>query len=249
MNLAQAINIPGYGNINGPLPSSGPTAGKFTNFNSLVTNSLDLVFALVGILTFVFLLMGIIQYILAGGEKEKLGKAKSRIIAAIIGFFLVAISFAASQFIEQILQPNEGKEKTPISIQITSPVYAQNVTKDLASTYDFGYLNNFGQFINMLLPLVYFVATTAVVFYTIFGAIKFLISAGDKTAVSAARDMITHGVIGLVLLIMLFLVLQFTNQFFGFRFSFFDFVNPPSQNFDNSDAVCGAQPLLPQCQR
>lgn len=239
MNLAQDINIPGYGNIGGPLPAGTKfvdPSGTVPSLNLLITNSLDLVFALVGVLTFVFLLMGIIQYILAGGEKEKLGKAKSRIFAAIIGFFIVAISFAASQFIEQILQPNQGTTKTPISIETISPVYAQNVTKDFASTYDFGYLNNFGQFINMLLPLVYFIATTAVLFYTLFGALKFLTSAGDKTAVSAGKDMITHGIIGLVLLIVLFLVLQFTNQFFGFRFSFFDFVTPDNQGF-GSEAI------------
>ena len=48
----------------------------------------------VGILVFVYMLWGAVDWIISGGEKEKIHKAKMKIISAFIGIILVAVLVA-----------------------------------------------------------------------------------------------------------------------------------------------------------
>ena len=55
-----------------------------------------------GFLMFVWAIIGAFQYILAGGNKENLAKARERITWAIVGFLLVIVSFAISSYIQGV---------------------------------------------------------------------------------------------------------------------------------------------------
>jgi hypothetical protein len=52
-------------------------------------------------------------------------------------------------------------------------------------------------------------------FMLLIGAIKWISSAGDKTALEGARSTITNALIGLVILFALFAIIQLINTFFG----------------------------------
>lgn len=76
---------------------------KYTNIGSLLSDIYSLAFTLAGIALLVFLFVGVLQYILAGGNKEGLAKARARITWAIVGFILFAIAFALTNLLQQVL--------------------------------------------------------------------------------------------------------------------------------------------------
>lgn len=88
---------------------------------------------------------------------------------------------------------------------------------DLAKEYGFGNINTFGEGLSKLVGPAFSVAAASVVIYFLYGAIKLMVSGGDKNEVAGARAMITHAIIGFVLLMMMFLILQFVPQFLGLK--------------------------------
>lgn len=100
-------------------------------------------------------------------------------------------------------------------IELVKPVYAQGFK--LKDSYGFGQFDSLGGALSSLIMPAFAIAGIAVVFYFVIGAFKFLTSAGDKNAVASGRDMITHAIIGFILLMMLFLLFQFISQFFMFN--------------------------------
>jgi len=80
---------------------------------------------------------------------------------------------------------------------------------DLGDKYGFGDIPTLGEGVNRLVTPTFSIATAVVVIYFLAGAFKYLTSAGDKEAVAGARGMITHAIIGFMILIFAFLVLQF----------------------------------------
>ena len=87
--------------------------------------------------------------------------------------------------------------------------------KNLSQDYAFGDLQSLGQIINGAMPLFFSIAALSVVIYFLIGAVKFITSSGDKNTVASARNMIVHAIIGFILLMLLFLILQFIPQFFN----------------------------------
>lgn len=93
-------NVPG-------LKFSGGQASLGAILSDLFTIALYLAI----FLTFFWLVWGTFQYLFAGGNKESLAKARSRITWAIIGLVIVILAFTLTQLVEDILKPRFG---TPI---------------------------------------------------------------------------------------------------------------------------------------
>lgn len=100
------------------------------------------------------------------------------------------------------------------SLFMIQPVFA---VVDIKSKFGYGYINSLGEGLTKLVPATFSIATTLVVFYFLIGAFKLLTSAGDKEAVASARGMITHAIIGFVILMFVFLIFQFLLPFLGIR--------------------------------
>ena len=73
------------------------------NLGFVISQALNLVFIGAGFLMFFWMLWGVFEYIIAGGEKDKLAKARSRIIWAIIGFVILILAFTVSQYVKDII--------------------------------------------------------------------------------------------------------------------------------------------------
>ena len=100
----------------------------------------------------------------------------------------------------------------------TTPIFA---AVDISKEYAFGDLKNLGQGLYRLVLPAFGIAAAGVIFYFIFGAFKYISSGGDKEEVAKARGMITHGLIGFILLMSLFLVINFLfARLFGTRIQF-----------------------------
>lgn len=93
-----------------------------------------------------------------------------------------------------------------------SPAYAQSLSLSgvaIGQEYAFGWITNLGQGVNLLVVPAFSIATLSVVIYFLIGAFKWLSSGGDKEALEGARRMITHSIIGFIILMFAFLILQF----------------------------------------
>lgn len=77
------------------------------------------------------------------------------------------------------------------------------------------------QFFNKLLPSViglgFVIGVIIFFFILLLGAIQWILSGGDKTAVDAARGKLTNAIIGLVILFSIFAIIKLVESFFGFN--------------------------------
>lgn len=88
---------------------------------------------------------------------------------------------------------------------------------DIGQNFAFGDIGTLGEGLNKLVAPVFSIAVTLVVIYFLIGGFKYLTSAGEKEAVASARSMIIHAIIGFVLLLFIFLILQFLPEVFKFN--------------------------------
>lgn len=72
-----------------------------------------------------------------------------------------------------------------------------------------------GRLVELIVPLTFSIAAMMVVFYFIIGAFELITSQGDKAHIVSARSKIYHAIIGFILLITLFLVMQYVPQALG----------------------------------
>lgn len=70
-----------------------PGAG-FPTLGNAISNGLIVVFAVAVLIVLVMLILGAFEWITSGGDKEAVGKARNRIINALIGLAVLAIAFA-----------------------------------------------------------------------------------------------------------------------------------------------------------
>ena len=70
--------------------------------SDLVSLIISLCFVVAGVVSFIFLLIGGVQWILAGGDKEGTEKARKRITAALIGLASVFSAYALNLLIGAI---------------------------------------------------------------------------------------------------------------------------------------------------
>ena len=94
------------------------------------------------------------------------------------------------------------------------PLFAQ-APVDLGKEYAFGGITSVGEAFGYLVTPAFSIAGVAVVIYFAIGALRYMMSGGDKQAVESARKMITHAIIGFILLIAMFLILEFIPEYFG----------------------------------
>ena len=74
--------------------------------------------------------------------------------------------------------------------------------------------SSMGRIINSALTIIFIMATIAALIWLIYGAFKWILSGGDKTAVEEARNHITAAIIGLVIVFLAYFILNFALFFF-----------------------------------
>ena len=72
-----------------------------------------------------------------------------------------------------------------------------------------------GEVISTIIPYIFGAAAIALLIYLIIGGFQFMLSRGDPKASQAAQAMITNAVIGFVIIIIAFLLVQLIGQLFG----------------------------------
>lgn len=80
---------------------------------------------------------------------------------------------------------------------------------NLKDEFAFGNVASLGQGVDRLVAPTFSIAIALVTIYFILGAVKILTAGSDKEALGSARGMMTHAIIGFIILMMAFLILQF----------------------------------------
>ncbi len=83
-------------NINIPQPST-----TVSNIGVLISSGITAAIVISGLLTFLYLVWGGLEWLTSGGDKAKYEAARGRITAAIIGLAIVAAAWAIMQLIAQ----------------------------------------------------------------------------------------------------------------------------------------------------
>ena len=83
----------------GTLGVPQPSGMVINDLGKLISNVISVAFLLAGILTFVFLVWGGIDWLTSGGDKTKTEGARNRITAALVGLAIVAASYAIMKLI------------------------------------------------------------------------------------------------------------------------------------------------------
>lgn len=82
------------------LPPETVTSGfSITNLGEFIGAILTLIFIIAGVLVFVYIVWGGIQWLTSGGDSGKAEEARNRITAALIGLAIIAIAYALVRLI------------------------------------------------------------------------------------------------------------------------------------------------------
>ncbi len=102
-------NSPAYAQLDVPPPQGF----KINSLGQFISNAIALALIVAGILVFVYLVWGGIQWITSGGDKAKTDEAKSRITAALVGLTIVATSYAVMKVVESFFGISIEDGKVP----------------------------------------------------------------------------------------------------------------------------------------
>ena len=80
-----------------------PVAGKYKNLGELISGLLPIIYVAAGLSMLIVLIMGGTSLMLAGGDPAKIDKGYGMVKAALIGFFIVFLSYIITQVMETIL--------------------------------------------------------------------------------------------------------------------------------------------------
>lgn len=73
------------------------------SIGSIISKIIPLIFTISGILLLIFLIIGGLQFMLSGGDPKKAQAAQGKITTAIIGFFIIFVSYWIVQLLGKIL--------------------------------------------------------------------------------------------------------------------------------------------------
>ena len=89
----------------------------FLDLGKLLSNVLALLFFFAALMAFIFIIIGGIQWITAGGDKIAAQAARDRITAAVVGLLIVVAAFAITTILSTVLGINLFEFEFPTAEQ------------------------------------------------------------------------------------------------------------------------------------
>lgn len=85
-----------------------PAANKFSRLSDIVSALFNIALLLATFLAFYFLIWGAFAYLMSGGDKENLAKARARIRWALIGLLVTYLAYSIAVYAAKIFPPGRG---------------------------------------------------------------------------------------------------------------------------------------------
>jgi uncharacterized membrane protein (DUF373 family) len=142
-----------------------------SNLSSAVSNFTNLGLFLLGALSVIFMVVGGLQYIFSGGNPQRTSQARETILYAAIGLVIASAAYAIVTFIIAML-----------------PACTTNCTSSS--------LNNS---IAAITNIILYIAGAGSIIMVVIGGLRYTISGGNPSAVNDAKNTILFAVIGLVI--------------------------------------------------
>ena len=95
---AKPVQADNTGNL--LLPDSITEQFSITSLGEFLGALVTLVYIIAGVLVFIYIVWGGIAWILSGGDQGKTDEARGRIVAALTGMTIVALSYALIRLVE-----------------------------------------------------------------------------------------------------------------------------------------------------
>lgn len=80
-----------------------PPAQGYKDIGKFITNIVTIAFSIAILIVLIMLIIGAFEWIVSGGDKENVAKARNRIINALVGIAILSIAFALATLGAQIL--------------------------------------------------------------------------------------------------------------------------------------------------
>lgn len=100
-------------------------------------------------------------------------------------------------------------------ISVIQFLVPKSYAADLSVEYPFGHIKSLGEMVSYLMGPALSIAGIILTIYFVWGAYKMVLSGGDKNEVATAKGMITHSIIGIILLLLMFIIYEFIPEFLG----------------------------------
>lgn len=92
---------------------NAPKGQGYSDLGEFISNFLILVFSVGLLVVLMMLIWGAFEWITSGGDKEAVGKARSRIINSLIGLAVLAVAFALAKAAGQFTGLDLGRISIP----------------------------------------------------------------------------------------------------------------------------------------
>lgn len=97
-----------------------PSQG-YSDLGTFITNIVQLVFVFALIAVLVMMIWGAFEWIVSGGDKDAVAKARNRILNSLIGLAVLAVAFALFKFAGQFLGFGGNIGDNQIKLPIPTP--------------------------------------------------------------------------------------------------------------------------------
>ena len=96
-----------FGTVTPPAPAAPFTQGSGQQgIQVFLTNIIGIIYSVAGVIFVFMIIFSAFQWMTSGGDKEAIGKARSRLTHSIIGIVLLALTFVILNVLGQILHFN-----------------------------------------------------------------------------------------------------------------------------------------------
>ena len=92
--LSLTLATPALAQGTGTVGFEKPAEAKITDIGKLISTGISVVIIVSGILVFVFLVWGGVEWLTSGGDKTKIENARSKLTNALIGVAIIAAAYA-----------------------------------------------------------------------------------------------------------------------------------------------------------
>lgn len=188
-----------------------PTSSKFSSVADIITALVPNIFAIAGLLAFVFLSWGGVRYALARGDAKAADSARQTITNSIIGLVIVLVVFAIFEIITAVFKISIfGLAPTALA-QVPPPPAPQAVdigcAVKLGTTCIKDAFPSFGSLVTVVLAAIG--SLMGLIFFAllIWGGIRYMLSRGDEKATQEARTVLTNAAIGLLIVLGAFAII------------------------------------------
>lgn len=152
------------------------------------------------------ILLGAVQWVTSQGNKEAIVTARARITNGIVGLIILFLVFFVIQVINFIFHINLGGLGLPILQSI-----------NLNPRGQFANLSTFNPttIVTLGISLVIMIAAIVFFFMLIMGGLRWITSGGERAVIEVARRQIRDAIIGLLIVLVIFFLMQFINGVLG----------------------------------